>query len=429
MVTKNREFYFTTRQFSNNRNYVDGVLVGESSTKPFVAWPKLSSRTGINNPKWRSLIKSGGSATSPMSGFDVRQLEDKPFTSVFTSSYKLGDHQYYSEGWNNGNSSIGCQTPGHVGGTSLTVAENQASSRTLANVRAEHTKFQGIVSLGELSETLRLLRHPFKGVDKWVSGYLRDLKSSKSFKQLAVKRTKSSRKSFLTMASDLWLEVAFGVRPLLNDVADLTGALLHNSYGVSRTMVVGTGNSTTASDGTQIEGSVAGGILRASWQNRTTRMIRYKAALDSSSSVHEKGISRLQDALGFNLESFVPSVYNLIPFSFLVDYFSNLGDVIEAGTTNQQAVKWVLRTDRLETVRTGVLAPVQTNFGDVNTVVSFSSEGGSFVTVNRTVDRSSVSSVPLPDFQVNLPGSPMKYANMLALLKSNEDNLLKRIRF
>jgi hypothetical protein len=64
-----------------------------------------------------------------------------------------------------------------------------------------------------------------------------------------------------------------------------------------------------------------------------------------------------QELLGFSLSDFVPTIWELVPWSFLIDYFTNIGDVLEAWTTCTSDVAWVNRTSRRSSIALSEAVP------------------------------------------------------------------------
>lgn len=127
-------------------------------------------------------------------------------------------------------------------------------------------------------------------------------------------------------------------------------------------------------------------------------------------------VARLQGLFGFNLEEFVPTVYELMPWSFLVDYFSNLGTVIETGCASQSMIKFALKTTTFESTVVSLQTPYPSS-ASIPVVYSLISPG-SVKQVRKRVLRAAYTQLPNVPFSVSLPGSRMQYANMLALWKS-----------
>ena len=425
MVTKTTTKTLSWIKFQDRTLYDDGVLQYSVNEIYRGSNSYTCARTGYNNPNWRSIIKSGGDATTVLVGnnVQVRRAEPLLYTAGFVPNPKVGAKDSYTE-IIRGFFSETTQVPSMVSGTSLQSADNQALSRAYANLNAVQSQFQGVVFLGELKETLHLLKHPFKGVEDAVKGYLRDLRSSKSFKQYKEKRSRGNRNSFLTTAANAWLETAFGIKPLISDVKDLAEAVLKQKYGIKSSTISGSGYSIASRDDFGYGACGQTGEYKFSYVDRTTRMVRYKGRIDGTATAAYGSAEGVLNSLGFNLENFVPSLYELIPYSFLVDYFTNLGDLINAGCSSQAGLKFVVRTERTETSRAGVLSPYSLNTSNPRYWTGNISPGSVLIS-QSTVSRSSSSKLGMPSLEFSFPGADMHAANILALLKSNERRILK----
>jgi hypothetical protein len=72
------------------------------------------------------------------------------------------------------------------------------------------------------------------------------------------------------------------------------------------------------------------------------RMIRYKGAVIAQ----VKGPSWQNDDLfGFNPQNFIPAAWELLPWSFLADYFTNIGDILTASIVSTKHLAYTNRTE------------------------------------------------------------------------------------
>ncbi len=423
MPTKTTSRTLRYQMWDQRKLTYNGVVQYATSTTSQGTNSYNCSRTGNAVPKWRAIIKSGGDATSVLIGNDVKTSRMEPV--LYTGGYHAvpGDPSEYVETVRGFPIST-TQTPGNLGGTSAISADNQALSRAYASLNAVQQQFQGVVFLGELKETLHLLKHPFKGVEDFVKSYYKDLRSSKSFKRLKEKRSRANRNSFLQTAANAWLETAFGIKPLLSDCKDLTEAVLRQRYGVKSSTISGSGFSIKAKDDFSYMSLGNTGEAKISFVDQTILSVRYKGRVDGTATAAYGSAEGLRAALGFNLESFVPSLYELVPYSFLADYFSNLGDLINAGCSSQAGLKFVVRTERLVSSRVGVISPYNKNGSSGRWWTGSTSPGSIFIS-QSTVSRSSSSKLGMPTLEFSFPGADMHSANILALIKSNERRILK----
>jgi hypothetical protein len=118
---------------------------------------------------------------------------------------------------------------------------------------------------------------------------------------------------------------------------------------------------------------------------------------------------RIVELSGFDLKAFIPTVWEVIPYSFLVDYFVNIGDMLEAATTDTSIVKrlskvvieeWVLETSFAPNLDE-TAKEIATRFG---IVMQLQQAGlpGSITVKTRKVTRTPLVNVPIltPRFEV-----------------------------
>jgi len=379
------------------------------------------SRTGVSNPKWRAQIKSGANATTNMTGTRFRVLALSPLSAGGT--VENGDSTNGSTAITEVNgifqASITLPSPGYVG-VDPVASDNQALSQAFDRLRQQSRHAQGLVFLGELRETLKFLKSPFKGAREMIEGYFKQLSKMKTVGGRSRGR-KASRRTIVQEAGNTWLEVAFGLKPLINDVKDIAEAAARFQHDSRRTVIVSNGSSQKGFDG---GGSTTiGNYVQVvqHWHELVECQTRYKCALDYRSSAEFGSMERLQSLSGFALEDFVPAVYELIPWSFLVDYFSNLGQVIEGGCTNTSNVAWTNKTVRMVRTRTSSYS-LGANVSPGYTATLDSN--GDAVIQRSDITRTAGSNLSVPTLTVSLPGSPMKYANMFALWAASERKIL-----
>jgi len=423
---------FSRYAYLQRMDQAAGLGPGYNTTVQRVASTAYQNvRTGTALPKWRSIIKSGGSATTNMSGTKVRRLEATPIRASARRDVVIAGDPLWSRYYEEVQGILPDYNlvPSHIPGTSIESADSQAIILALSRVRQQRTHFQGLTFLGELGETIRQLKSPFKSARTLIDGYFKDLRKMQKGPGRQNRRGSSgSRDSFLTTAANTWLEVSFGLKPLISDVKDAAEAMARYQHDTRRTVVTGTGKSRAVKD--EARNGADGNYLFIYVRARTSseQSVRYKVTLDYSRSADFQSSERLRQLNGLTLEQFVPTVWELVPWSFLVDYFSNIGDVIAAGCTSQDEVKFVVRTERLETILvqtfTGGVGP----FSNDPFVSAGTGQEGSSVTTRTQVTRQPWGLLAVPSFEFSLPGKTMQYANMLALWGSNERSLLSRFK-
>jgi len=140
--------------------------------------------------------------------------------------------------------------------------------------------------------------------------------------------------------ADTWLEYAFGWQPLLADVEDGAKALARvatrdalerqqfRAHAMEETPVSITGNIADAANlvfgaGIIYSGNIIKvGLAEVIYYGKFMTKLQDSSALMSSTE-------RLIERSGFSLPDIIPSAWELVPWSFFIDYFSNVGDVLE----------------------------------------------------------------------------------------------------
>lgn len=184
----------------------------------------------------------------------------------------------------------------------------EACTSALSHV--QEATFESLVALAELKKTVELIRHPLENLARFLSR----------------KNLGGDRYSALEWSRDEWLKYRYGVRPLLYDVSKAAEAIQSalkprsprktaratRSLSKSSTNVLTYNNATyfinysVFSTDTVV---VRGGCLYE-WD------LRFAGATD----------------FGFMPHQLPSAAWELVPYSFVVDWFANVGDFIKAIT-------------------------------------------------------------------------------------------------
>jgi hypothetical protein len=290
---------------------------GESGVTTVTRLDALTKAGPLEN--YRRLIATGQNATTNMSGvkWNITQIpaslrheyRDLRFVNLVKGSKVVLQGNLLSLGF-----PVGIPT---LGLTDIS-ARNLALTRYYSNVASIQTKFKGMVFTGELRESLSMIRHPARALRNGISGYLGFLRKN------AGRVAKRHRPSFVRKT---WLEYAFGWRPLIADIDNAIDAFYSSKWAHPIfEMVKGTGReeSTSLSDTSVIDVGALHDVTFRTWAKEE---VFYKYF-----GIHHNignGVSNSHSA-GFNPAEFVPTVWELIPYSFLVDYFTNIGNIVSS---------------------------------------------------------------------------------------------------
>jgi hypothetical protein len=213
---------------------------------------------------------------------------------------------------------------------------------------------------------------------------------------------------------DTWLEYVFGWRPL---VQDLDGIVKHAAYlsaGVEQppTMMVSHTGHDETSDVSDFVGVSDGAYYQTRRKNETSRKttVKYLGRVSASDFSKITPIS-----LGVGLRDFIPTVWELIPYSFLVDYFINIGDIVEAQSWSQSNLLWAVKWTIVESKYKLTYHSVGSwNTSAYNTVLKCTPAQR----VEKNITRAPLSVIPIPSLRLRMPGSgSWRWLNIAALAR------------
>lgn len=384
----------------------------------------VETTQGTSVPRYRTIIRQGGDATSAYSRSAMLKVES---VSPFDFQLRVKDISSPS-GWR----------VEHVWGTwfpSLPAVGSQDTSdaaqialtRLYSRLSAMQTHSRGMQFLGELRETIAQLRNPFVGIRRLFDQYISRVQ--RHGRRYSWRRSPRARQQFLNAVGSTWLETSFGLMPLINDVRELseTALMLAMNDNSQRDRVVGSAQTFVAGQSTDLIAGVSGANyarIQSRGRGSIEHRVRYEAFLDWSRTAAIGSLERVLDLSGFRMDLFIPTIYELIPWSWAVDYVSNLGTVIETGCQSQSMVKTCFQSsmviNTIETQTAGLLP-----FGVPD--ASISGQTGRHKIVRSSFVRSAAQAViPSVPFQLSFPGRPTQYANVLAVWASGLRGIASR---
>lgn len=199
-----------------------------------------------------------------------------------------------------------------------------AQAAAWANI--DVSEIQGLASLGELPETIKMLIDIFKLVIRLT---------------VAAKRgdlsyiTKYAKKAGFTIdgLSDIWLGYRYGIRPLIGDIQNLLAAVAKDlEKGLRLTY----------------RGKHLVPLTTVTQQNLIAYPpphqgmylgVKYSRKLEHSASFRAGVLVQIDHTINsmtsvWGLDSPIEAVWELVPFSFIVDWIANVGDCIAAAILN-----------------------------------------------------------------------------------------------
>ncbi|DAD50949.1 TPA_asm: maturation protein [ssRNA phage SRR6255733_3] len=279
-----------------------GVEVGSLKVTTDVVTPKFRSRSSkgeiINNPFSSVLTEKSGSASGALNA---------TFNGTCSGSSTRSETQ---TNWITGGSPP--TGPWPALDSAISQARRLAGTQAAAGVAAPDV--QGLVDLAELRKTLSMLRRPLGSLGSMITR----IKNSKRYRRWLLQ---NPGKGFADFMSSEWLRYRYGILPL---VFSIQGALKALNDGKRPLRVTSRGRaSVSVSPETKVSSSTY------SWSVATITGSR-SAEVTCRAGILYEYQSDMGSRFGVGLQEVPAAAYELIPYSFVVDWFLNLGDFISA---------------------------------------------------------------------------------------------------
>lgn len=230
---------------------------------------------------------------------------------------------------------------------------NSARSRFVTKCLNQQRLFNGGTVLGELHKTYESLRHPLTALRSGTSAYL-DLVKERAYRASKKKvglsgsaGTAARRRSVAKAVQGTYLEYVYGITPTLYDMRDAVHAAAHifnpdlpmrSHIRVSQDFNFNSeALASIDTSGVSVKspnGNNAGNVF-----GRRTVFVSGKVTFTGSLRDICPGHDRVR-LLGLGLRDFVPTLWELLPYSFLVDYFVNVGDIFDALSFQVSDLAW-----------------------------------------------------------------------------------------
>lgn len=396
--------------FKNVRDYVytdpQGNLQKGSQVSEGTSFVRSSSFSGYTNPFWKSQIIKGQNACTDANG--TRYLFDVGwFTALADSNDDAKPPTRYKTEWY-GYPSISVPDNYQPDAPTITSVTNRAISKFFDRADAALSSVESGQDFGEIRQSLDSMIRPLNSLRSHVLSYFPSVKKLKG----KYKKVPDLKKAL----ADTYLEWTFGWRPLALDVADAYVGLQNRKRFFDIVPI----KSSAKQD---FHGSSDSGIIDTSgdgqlklWlttQSNSVYSVRYKGAVRTGAVNSQVSVSQV---LQIDLPHFLPTAWDLLPYSFIVDYFTNIGDIIRAYSFRTSSVLWCVKTTRVENRKVFVhevrpdIPPTWKNFASLPGVSHSSCSQVSFV-------RTSVDAAYLrPKLNFSIPTSAKPWINLGALM-------------
>jgi hypothetical protein len=303
--------YFKKHYYVSNNFPLPTYVANDSFMR--TVGPGFERKTGTSNPDWRVKIAKKQDASSAY----YRTKIDCFVKPIYATGEELGvvDHRKaytYNARWTGPIPTSFPSTDAFTEDVALSILKRKISEHE------DH--FNSLLPLAELHE----LRTTFRNSVELATDFLDTV--------IRVKRKYKDVRYATKYLSKAWLTFGFGIAPVIKDVSDLAKSISEYLLRTDHTAVLeghftkqwSSGSSVLPADN---PGSMAGTDLKvhSTLVHKLTYM--YKGGFNFAlSSAVDYGAMR---HFGLRLENLTPTAWELIPFSWLMDYFATVGDCLE----------------------------------------------------------------------------------------------------
>lgn len=351
--------------------------------RPYLVGKKMEIYSSL--PQWKDIVREGGDATTPFDAWSKKvSVDPYSLTAVSTTSWGRVDteHQFCSAPFLH-------PTRDTVDLDVVTESDQTALMQAISRLKPQ---FAAYTFLGEAKKTLRLMKSPVQALRRGVNSYLENTNK--------IRRKTRNVKHFRKAVADSWLEYSFGWTPLINDVKSGAEAFAQLAERPRYRSFIGQ-HTAKGSKPLQIVTITGTGLIQEIYSESTSTVsTRYSGKIALSMTTNS-----LYQGFGLEWQEFIPAAWELAPWSFLIDYFTNAGDIIDSAirikTTN---FRYCMYQQRRELKYREVWKLRPHSFA----LDSLSYTPGQVVTDLKSYTRSSSSSLPMPQFQCGFDGFSFK---------------------
>lgn len=421
-------------QKNHNNNLVAGSLTpSQYRGKRFNATDSFS---GSKLPNWKQRVRTHQDATTAASGTKYSEsVSNYQCWNQLVQAIDVNFPNRRNTWFNSVQGYLPYNVPASFAVTEptsaiLAQARDQAMRKFISTVHETRSATAAGESAIELRQTLNTIRHPMKSLYRLTVDYLYRVKGRRylrrrGYSETTIKRM-MGRKSVLPRGreatralTDSYLEYSFGIKPYEQQIADIlvkAGRVRFDYIPVR----AGAKVEHSASSGTySVPGLVyAADELALDIMSRVIYVYRGQVKLKTDAE------GKLSKAQEYRLlpEDWGPTAYNVLPWSWMLDYVTNVGDMVEALCFRTGNLAWwntssIRETEYRYTRRFPLaLNEPSTAFPWANPVITGNSSGGDALFRCRKFNRyKATQSDFMPDFHLKIPQRATQYLNVFAI--------------
>jgi hypothetical protein len=311
-------------------------------------------RNGVSLPRWQDIIANHGNATTPFTGVDCGEEGFIPASiTVRVKPVGAALTRYGVNGWLTRPTVLYS-----ANALPYSQVDNQARAKFYSEINKAVSEFYAGPFLGEIRETISMLKKPLRGIREHLDRYLDHVLGYVNGKPVPRRhrpRRKRNISSFrkynqaekLEVIGNTWLEVRFGMLPLIKDINSFLKSI-GDLIDVDQILPVSAwAENVEANYAFTSTPELHNNHVRVITTLKATgkTKVRYKGAVLVKATA--PGLSGwVRGASHLGPRDFVPTLVELCPFSWLADYFINVSDVVNSIFIDLSPLQWYCRTIR-----------------------------------------------------------------------------------
>jgi hypothetical protein len=399
-----------------------GTYLSYTATPTRVSVKSLNTLSGFKNPKWRDQVRNALPATTHCDG--VAYTFDPVFLTAGYSYYSSSTPNVETVGEWFGHHSMNLPVLQATPAAIITEIHNRCIRKFISACEATRSSVEAGQDFGEWKQTIESIIRPMSSARKTITDhYERLTKASRRYRAWDV----PSRKKAL---ADSYLEWTFGFKPLAIDIAQGYEGLKKRFNRMTNIVTVSAGATGTHTGSNQTF-NVSGQSLNVQGTKKSVSKYQermkggYRVGLQPDGSLLPVDVLQIR-----TLDDFKITAWDLLPYSFLIDYFTNIGDIIHASTAVSANVVWGNSTVRRQTIDTyqWKVIPDFLHNPSITYTENYCKSGDSIASATSFTRDALTPAQLIPEFRFSIPTSAKPWLNMLALVVSPAERLVPYFR-
>jgi len=406
---------------------IDGI-----TTKSSKVVKQSSVRSGQRMPDWKEKIRLGQNASTPFS-FDGYKLLGMTYApeGLTASCVRAYNQPIVQSGNFTGYASAPPNSFDHIN-IGVGTADSAALTALYKKMNGQISHMNAIASFLEVGDVLRQFGSPFKSIIQLTDRHINRL----FLENRGIRALRYNKAQALKRMADVYLEYAFGLAPLINDTRKAAEALARwqlekdGEVRMFKKSLTARGGESKATTQTTSAGFGRNNVVLTTTATTTTKRVQYVIGLGAIPAAVSGSTDRLNQLLGFRPESWIPAVWEAVPWSWLVDYFTNVQDILQSLEASVVKPTWICKTvstvtdlesySRLDFAAT-LKAARTSQWNDPISIIG--SECSRWKCRKTTVERTIPTTLGFPSVHYKLPNSVRQMANMAAVLITQQRSL------